>query len=39
LRTEHEVRFLGLSVLRLHYKMGRIPDGAAGVAEPEQASA
>jgi hypothetical protein len=39
LRTEHEVRFLGLRVLRLHYKMGRVPDATAGVVGQEPASA
>jgi hypothetical protein len=30
LRTEHRVRFLGLTVLRLHYRMERIANGHAG---------
>src|SRR5262249_28126274 len=36
LRTDHVVRFLGLTALRLHYKLERVgqPAGAAGAAVP-----
>jgi hypothetical protein len=39
LRTEHRVCFLGLTVLRLHYRMERIVDGSAGRPERVQTSA
>jgi hypothetical protein len=37
LRTEHEVRFLGLTVFRIHYKLERVCPDAAAVAARERA--
>lgn len=34
LRTEHSVRFLGMTVLRLLYKMERLPDAASHAPQP-----
>jgi hypothetical protein len=34
LRTEHTVRFLGLTVLRLHYKMERARQGTQALSGP-----
>lgn len=36
LRTDHKVRFLGLTVLRLHYKMVRVPPEANGISEEDR---
>lgn len=34
LRTEHVVRFLGLTILRLHYRMDRMHAAAGAEREP-----